>query len=68
MFLLKAIRTSRIQGINLNVATDSGDILTKSSYCTESAFRCRTGNMRLQNIHKKCKIYIEETGRLDLGR
>lgn len=23
--------------------------------------------MRLQNVHKKCKIYIEERGKLDLG-
>lgn len=60
------ITTGRLQGDSLNITTQKGNISTESSYCTDSTFRCTTGNVRLQNLHKNCGIYVEESGRVDL--
>lgn len=54
------IKTGKLQGRNLEIETDSGNVLTQASYCDNSCFRSRNGSFYLQNVHKSCKIFVEE--------
>lgn len=61
------ISTDRLQGINLNVKTENGDININSSYCNNGEFITGGGNLNLQNLHKDNRINIEGNGNLNLS-
>lgn len=55
-----SIRADKLQGKQLVVETESGDVTTQASYCDSSCFRSKTGNFYLQNVHKTCEIDVED--------
>lgn len=52
--------------MNAKLQTNNGNISTKSSYSHESHFSTSHGSIVLNNVHKSCKIFVEE-GNLNLG-
>ncbi|CAH2017783.1 unnamed protein product [Acanthoscelides obtectus] len=62
-----SITTGRMQGLNLILKTNQGDINVESAYSHESHFEIVNGNLELQNAHRSCKIFIHE-GNINLGK
>lgn len=61
-----SIKIGRVQGLNLKLKTNNGDMTVESSYCNKSVFEVQKGKMELANIHKTCKIMLNE-GHLKLN-
>ncbi|VEN41767.1 unnamed protein product [Callosobruchus maculatus] len=55
-----SIITGRMQGLNLILKTNTGNINVESAYSHESHFEIVNGNLELQNAHRSCKIFIHE--------
>lgn len=55
-----SIKTDRLQGLDVNCSTDSGDISSTSIYADQSFFTSNTGNLKLANCHGKTNIKIQK--------
>ncbi|XP_017770535.1 PREDICTED: protein FAM185A-like [Nicrophorus vespilloides] len=60
------IVTNKLKCLGLHLESNSGKIVTSSSYCDESYFVTKTGTLDLQNVHKNSKILMGDNGILNM--
>lgn len=65
---MKSINTGRLQGNNVKIQTENGEIKVQSSYCENILFESQTGKISLQNAHKNVKIMIHQEGNLNISK
>jgi hypothetical protein len=66
-FMFQDITTDKLQGQNVHIRNQKGDVMIQSLYAGVSNFLIKEGNLSIKNCHGNSRMDIED-GNLTIGK